>query len=154
MTTTTENLAAAIERVTGKRRFCSIGHTAKTCAQENLSGRTHYCDEGTLRFFSSRIIKSSARLDGLVFVLVESVATGFRSSERGFRFVAFDLFGEVLNERAPSNNLRRTGAQARKDAAEWLSGFDVLAHYRKQLTERAGQLQREADETKHIADGI
>lgn len=59
--------------------------SAKANAQLNLSGRTHYVDEGTLRHFASRINSSRETDFGLVFALVESVSGDYQHSTRGFR---------------------------------------------------------------------
>lgn len=63
-------------------------------AQCNLSGRTHYADDGTLRYHSARILHAEATADRLLFAIVESVAGADKG--RAYQFVIFDLFGTVL----------------------------------------------------------
>jgi hypothetical protein len=139
-----ETTARKIAHAVNESRFENYGYDAKACAQRNLSGRTHYVDDNTLRFFHSRINSARPEMSGLVLVLIESVAADFRNRSRGFRFVVFDLFGSVINDRAGHDSLLRTSEQARKAASAWLRGFDVLAHYRDAMTERAGRLARDA----------
>lgn len=144
----TEETARNIARAIGVSLFERAGYTAKACAQHNLTGKTHYCEDSTLRFFFSRINSARARCEGTVFLIVESVAADHQNTSRGFRFVAFDLFGTVLNDRpnAISDDLRRKSDKAEQDAADWLESFDVLAHYRHALAERAERLQSQAAE--------
>lgn len=130
--------------------------SAKANAQLNLSGRTHYVDEGTLRHFASRINSSRETDFGLVFALVESVSGDYQHSTRGFRFVAFDLYGTVINERvsASSETLHRRSEQAEKDMWQFLDSFDVAAHYKTKFAEQAERLITQAAKLKAISKFI
>lgn len=138
--------AIHIARAIGRRLFESATYNETAAAQRNLSGITHYADPDTLKFFHSRILRCRAECEGLVLILVESVATDPRNTGRGFRFVAFDLFGSVINERpnATSETLAKSSDKARAAAETWLAGFDVLAHYRAAMAERAERLRYDA----------
>lgn len=126
----------------GVRVFEQFGYDAKACAQRNLSGRTHYADDDTLRFFHARIISARPELDGAAFLLVESVAKDFSNTARGFRFVVFDMFGESMGE--SRDTYHKTSDKARAAGLAWLESFDVVAHYRAALAERADRLERQA----------
>jgi hypothetical protein len=139
-----DELARSIAYACGESRFDRRGYDPKGNAQQNLAGRTHYADDSTLRFFHARINRAWPACEGLVFVLIESVAADPDNRARGFRFVAFDIFGTVINDRAEMENLHKTGEKARHDAESWLESFDVLAHYRGAMTERAARLARQA----------
>jgi hypothetical protein len=100
---------------------------AKWNAQRNLSGRTHYVDDDTLRFHKSRVLQSGTSDQGLIFWLVESVALVMDGSKRGFRFVLFDIFGNTI-ERPSLEDSYRTAEQARRamwDALNKISGMDI-----------------------------
>lgn len=117
----------------------------KLNAQANLSGKTHYVDDDALGFFHSRIISTREIDHGLVFLLIESVAADHQNRSRGFRFVAFDLFGTVLNERPSlTSGLCRTSSQAEKQMWAWADEFDTLVHYKHAMTERADQMKHDA----------
>jgi hypothetical protein len=144
--------AYRIARAAGCCKFDRHGYDAKTNAQRNLSGRTHYVDPDTLRFFHSRLVHTEIHAEGLLFALVESVAEDMGNTTRGFRFVMFDLFGTVINDR--KDTLHRTSDKARQALAEWLEAFDVADHYRKTLRNRAERMQREAADLLAAAEQI
>ena len=116
--------------------------TAK--AQDQLSGRTHYADPETLRFFHARILRALPVCSGLLFRIVESVAADPDNSRRVFRFVVFDVWGNVI-ERADFANAFSSTDKALKGFDEWLAGFDLVEYYRVTLADRAKRTQAEAD---------
>jgi hypothetical protein len=73
----------------------------KSNAQRNLSGRTHYVDDDTLRFHKSRVLSARPIDGGLLFAIVTSDAKDHQGRTRGFRYVIFDLFGNLV-ERNPA----------------------------------------------------
>lgn len=148
--------AVDISRAIGQSRFDHHSYDAKASAQRNLSGRSHYADDATLRFFHARIQSCRPECNGLVLVLVESVAGDINNRSRGFRFVAFDLFGTVINDRPTLSpeTLLKSGDKARAAADAWLEAFDVAAHYRQAMTEQAETLRRRADALASCADAL
>lgn len=122
------------------------GYNAKNNAQRNLSGRTHYVDDSTLRCFFSRIISTAETDNGLVFMLVESVAGDYQNRSRGFRFVAFDITGTIINERASASKetLFRSSEKASKAMWEWADEFNAMAHYKALLAERGNRMKAQA----------
>lgn len=147
MQTIPENTARAIARAIHKDRFDRHSYDAKACAQRNLSGRTHYAEDDTLRFFHARILSCRVECNGAALVLVESVAADMRNTSRGFRFVVFDLFGMVINDRLTLSpeTLFKTSDKARAAADAWLSAFDIAAHYREAIADESARLRRRAD---------
>ena len=139
----TDEIARNIARACQMSRFERYSDP-KHGAQRNLSGRTHYADDDTLRFFHARVVGCSPERAGLVLVLVESAALDMNNTRRAFRFVAFDLFGTVLDARGAPEAGFRTSDKARQAAADWLESFNVLDHYRQAMAERADRLEREA----------
>jgi hypothetical protein len=150
----TEQTARAIADAIGTSRFERYGYDAKSAAQRNLSGRTHYADDDTLRFFHARILSAQPQCEGSILVTVESVAADMRNTSRGFRFVAFDLFGTVINDRLSVESLHKKSDQARQAAADWLESFDALEHYRAAMTERAERLERQAAKLTDCAKSL
>ena len=147
---TARNIAYALQ----VSRFEQSGYDAKAMAQRNLSGKTHYADDDTLRFFYARINSARVSHEGLIFAMVESSASDFRNTSRGFRFVAFDLFGNVLNDRDHIDSMRAKSGMATADMLAWLESFDVLAHYKAAMTERAARLKRESADLAKVARSI
>ena len=147
----TDQQARDIARACDASRFDRHSYDAKACAQRNLSGRSHYCDDDTLKYFHSRIQASWTACGGLVFVIVESAASDYKNTSRGFRFVAFDLFGTVISARADSETLHKKSDKAHSDACAWLESFDVLAHYRAEMVERAESMERRAADMRAAA---
>ena len=109
-------------------------------AVQNLRGRTHYVDKDTLRFFKARIVGGAHQCSGTVFRLIESLPKGF-DGQRGFRFVAFDVFGNVLNER----EFFTSAQKATNVFYTWLGAFDLIGHYRETFATRASKAKREHD---------
>lgn len=150
----TYGLAREIALAASANMFSQYGGNAKYAAQRNLSGKTHYVDENTLKFFHARINSCRAECQDLVLIIVESVAADHNNTKRGHRFVAFDLFGTVINDRDHTDAMQHSSDKAHKAAHEWLESFDVLAHYKAALTERADRLKRNADDMAKIAKAI
>ena len=148
----TDDLARAIVTAIGAQRFERTGYDAKAMAQLNLSDRTHYADDDTLKFFSARINSARVECNGLILVITESTARGFNDPAREHRFVAFDLFGNVLNDRREQDF--RRGEQADKAKRDWLASFDVLAYYKHAMAERAEHLKRDAKNLAGAARAI
>ena len=109
----------------------------------NLENRTHYVDKSTLLFFNARIVGGSDQCAGTVFRLIESLPNGF-GGKRGFRFVAFDVWGTVLNER----EFFTTSQKATNGFYTWLSTFDLIGHYREAFATRASRVKREHDDLR------
>ncbi len=65
-------------------------------AQSNLWGRSHYCDNDTLRFHKSRITHCEAIADGQYLMIVEAYAVDYCNTRRAFRGVIFDTNGHTV----------------------------------------------------------
>ena len=150
----TDDTARAIAHAIGTRPFERHGYDAKYSAQRNLDGKTHYADDDTLKFFHARINSCRTECNGLVLILIESAAKDMHNSARGHRFVAFDLFGTVINDRDHVDAMQSTSAKANAAMHEWLESFDVLAHYKAAMTERAASAKRAADDMAKAARSI
>jgi hypothetical protein len=108
------------------------GSYPKPNAQRNLSGRTHYVDDDSLRFHKSRILSARATCDGLLFAIVESVAIDYENRRRGVRYVVFDLFGRVVS-RLALEDCWRTSAAATKAMWTFINGCDAVALTREAI---------------------
>ena len=114
--------------------FESYGYSQKGLAQKNLMGKTHYVDDQTLRYHKSRVLAcyAPAVYHGTICTIVESCALDIHNTKRGFRFVAFDLGGEVLT-RASLEESYKTSKQATDAMWEWLDDLDVVTHYKDKM---------------------
>lgn len=115
----------------------------KSRAQDNLSGRTHYVDDSTLRYFASRIVSAHETCSGCLFYIVESVALDYNKTRRGFRGVVFDIWGSAVY-RPNFEHCHTSSDKARRAMYEWLDGFDVAAHYITELERKSRRMEAEA----------
>jgi len=134
------NIEKAV-RAAGFSLFTCKSSYEKNNAQQNLSGRTHYADDDTLRYFGARINRAGHRADGLLFLIVESVSSKPEDTKRNKRFVVFDVLGTVVNDR---EEWFATTDQAHKAAENFLAEFDADAHTVEALGAHAHRLQTEA----------
>ena len=95
-------------------------------AQRNLSGRSHYVDDDTLRFHHSRILSTHITDGGLLFALVESYAVDMNNTQRKYRGVILDVFGNVVNRPKLEYGFSSSKA-ATKAMWEILNGLDAKA---------------------------
>ena len=114
---------------------------AKYNAQRNLSGRTHYVDDDTLRFHHSRVLSSYITDGGLLFALIE---IDMNNTKRGYRYAIFDVFGTVI-DRKNLDDSWATSKAATKAMWEALNAIDAKAHTLKAIEEQARQHAREMD---------
>ena len=119
------------------------------CAQDQLQGRTHYAEPGTLRFFKARILSARPLYDGLFYWIMESCALDPDNERRGYRAVLFDLFGEAVY-RPELEKCRKTRAVAETDYQAWANTFDPIAHYQQALEARADRLIKQAQIMREI----
>lgn len=122
-------------RMTGPYAYECKSCDPKADAQKNLSGRTHYVEDGSLRYFNSRIVTAYCTDDGLLFGLVESV--NGRPDHGGYtkRFVVFDIWGTVISD--SRDQWFRTSKQAHAAMWEFLNSFDAVKHTRDKAREKA-----------------
>jgi hypothetical protein len=111
-------------------------------AQDALTGITHYCDAGTLRFHHSRIVGASVVSCGAFFKVTETCAQDYQNTRRGYRVVLFDMTGSAVY-RPSLDELTRTREQADKAFYSWFDQFDELAHYRDKINHKADKLARQ-----------
>jgi len=69
----------------------------KSNAQRNLCGRTHYVDDDTLRWHKSRVVAARVTDGGLLFAITTTDALDMHNTRRGYRYVIFDVFGNVID---------------------------------------------------------
>lgn len=122
-------------------------------AVDNLSGRTHYVDPDTRRFFRARVLSSSVLCSGLFFGIIESASANADHSARIFRGVIFDIFGTVVSRPSLENSHKtRKGATA----AFWreVDALNPGAHYRERLEKKANRIEAEAEALRAIIKGL
>ena len=111
-------------------------------AQDALTGLTHYCDTGTLRYHHSRIIGACVVSCGAFFKVTETCSQDYQNTRRGYRVALFDLTGEAVY-RPNLDQLTRTREQADKAFWAWFDQFDELGHYRDKFNRKADQMARQ-----------
>jgi hypothetical protein len=119
-------------------------------AQENLMGRTHYVDPGTLRFHKSRVLSARPAMGGAFFLIVESCALDYNNTQRGFRAVLFDLIGNTMYH-PKLEECRRSRDAAMRDYEKWLATFDPIQHYAAALNDRAAEYARAIEDFRTTA---
>lgn len=112
----------------------------KDLAQRALSGRTHYADSDTLRYFNARINCTRQSDDGLWFALRESLDMPGRG--RVHRWCIFDVFGSC--ERTEE---RSTGRAADALFSALRDGIDWEARTLAELERRATRQLEDATRT-------
>ncbi len=120
----------------------------KNNAQRNLSGRTHYVDDDTLRWHKSRICSSGHMHGGLLFRVTCSDALDMNNTRRGFRTVVFDVFGTTIS-RPDLENTKSTSAAAIKASEQ--EEIDLLDHYQAMLAARLQHGEAELAEVRDAA---
>ncbi len=122
------------------RLFGEQSMDAKHNAQRNLEGRTHYVDDGTLRWHKSRVLEARAMCGGLLLEIVTSDALDMNNTKRGFRGVVFDVFGTSVY-RPDLEGAFATKRAAVKDCEN--TEFDLVAHYLAAIARRREDCDRE-----------
>lgn len=107
-------------------RYRNESSDPKRNAQRNLCGRTHYVDDDSLRFHKSRVISARHTDNGLLFAIVTSDALDYENTRRGFRYVIFDLFGNVL-DRTEIDGAFQTSEKATNAMRAALNSIDAHA---------------------------
>lgn len=121
----------------------------KRNAQLSLQGRTHYVDNDTLRGFKSRVISAHPVDGGLLFAIVTSDALNRENTHRGFRYVIFDLFGNVI-ERTEIEKAYRTSEKACKAMWDALNAIDAQSITREGLARRRAAFESECSSVEKL----
>ena len=147
----TEQLAKTIEATWAhlyKDRYYS---DPIALAQDQLMGRTHYVDPETLRYHHARVLRARPVCSGLLFRIIESTAADYQNTKRVYRYVVFDIWGEVVTRPELEDSFSSTD-KALKAFDKWLAGFDLVDYYRVQLAARVKRTQEEADRLQTALD--
>lgn len=131
------------------RKFEQHGSYPLPNAQRNLCERTHYVDGDSLRFHKSRVLETHITDGGLLFALIESVALNWEGTRRGFRYVVFNIFGDVMS-RVQLEDCWPSKEPARKAMWKFLDGVnahnettEALARHHAQFTAEMDRLRAE-----------
>lgn len=145
--TTPEQITAIVEAL--KRLhvhpFRDEASDPKFNAQRNLSGKTHYVDEETLRWHKSRVLSCRPLHGGLLLRIACSDALDMNNTKRGFRAVVFDVFGETVSRPDLEHAAKTKDAAIKQSDGETI---DLCAHYRAAIARRMEQEQRAVQESQ------
>jgi len=140
----TEQLAEVLQNKAWAQLYKDRYYSDPTAqAQDQLTGRTHYVDPDTLRFHHSRILRARPICSGLFFRIVESCSADYQNTRRVFRYVVFDVWGEIIARPDLEGGFSSTD-KALKGFDDWLAGFDPVEYYRAKLAEKIKLTQAEA----------
>lgn len=128
-------------------------NTSRANAQAMLSGRTHYVDDSTLRYFNSRITGAQPSCFGLFYVITESVGRDSRNGARGFRSVLFDINGKVVY-RPSLEELQSTSTKAQKAFYEWFEIFNEENYYQEELKSKIIKTNRQANDLEKCLNAL
>ena len=117
-------------------------------AQRNLQGRTHYVDSDTLKGFRARVLNAHLSHDGLIYWIIESVGNKPFDGKANKRFIAFDVFGDVISNR---EQWHTTSKAAEKEKNAFLESFDAEKHTEGRLLERA---KRDAENAQAVFNAL
>ena len=123
--------AIEISEVLNEILFSHKSYKPLTNAQLNLSGKTHYVDDSTLRFFRSRVLDSFEVHEGLFFVIRESVSADWNHSARVHRLVMFDLKGKCVYHPSVSDSFHYPST-AKNEFKRFNDCLNPLAYYREE----------------------
>jgi len=136
-------------RNAGFSTFSEKSYNPKRNAQLNLSGLTHYCDDGTLRFFHGRIMECSILGQGTILGLVESSAGDSDNTFRVYRSTFFDLSGTVIFRQTLENGYR-TAKAARAEFWRIANSMDALEVTRAMVDREVKNLERKTENYRAI----
>jgi hypothetical protein len=131
-------------RTSGNYPFREESGYPDSNAERNLQGRSHWADPATRKAFKSRILDSGISHNSLIFWAIESNGSKPYDTKNNKRFIAFDVFGSVLNDR---DEWFSTSKAAYKSGKAWLDSFDAESHTKARLIESA---RREIKNGKEI----
>lgn len=134
--------------ILGIRPFRVESCYALNNAQKNLEGRSHYADAQTLKYFKARILDSYTAKENLAFWIIESNNSKPFEPKKNKRFICFDVFGTVLNDRDEWFSTSKSADNARK---AFLESFDAVAHTEKRLHEIA---VRDAENAQSVFNAL
>ena len=122
-------------------------YNEKIIAQRQLQGRTHYVDDATLRYHHSRIVACNPAKEGLAFWLIETMALDMHNTRRGYQYVVFDIFGNVVSRVNPEDSFKsRKASKAALDI--FLTSFDAVRHTKEQIKREAKYDKESVSELK------
>jgi hypothetical protein len=146
-------IAKIVQNIGVKTYDANLYQSHSVRAQTALDGRTHYVTKTSLGFHNARVVSARDSCSGLVFWIIESTSQDMHNTKRGFRAVAFDLWGDVLY-RPKLDELVGSKRAAEVAYYKWANDFDVGAYYIERLKTRAERMQREASELLAAAKKI
>lgn len=123
-------------------------------AMNHLREKTHYYDEQTRKYFSSRVLECFLKFDGLVCVTRESYLD--YNENRLTRYVCFDVFGGVVfrAKLGGDDTGFKTAKQAEKAYKEWVESFNVCQYYTSLLLKRVDEQNQLAVELSALMGAI
>lgn len=103
-----------IIRTSGLRPLERVYNSESTtrAATRTMSGRTHYFDPDTLRYFNSSVSCMAITENGVAMVTLERVGMDSSGTRKGYRVNVHDLTGRVIGDRVELENMTTSKAVA------------------------------------------
>lgn len=141
--TTVETLIRALGDV-GLALYKQYNGLPLNQAQRNLNPRCDYAEEGELKTYAGQILSVNVLDDGLVLGIVESFQKGMDPSDRAFRSVFFNVFGDVVYK-TPTEEAFDTQKKAQSDF--WRRSDEIEAEKitLDGLTNKIAELEKEIE---------
>lgn len=95
-------------------------YNANDIARDMMSGRTHYYEKDTMRYFHCRVQLVRNSENGVFMATIATQASDFRNTSREYRIVAHDLTGYCL-ERSDLGSFTTRRQADKAFAALWVS---------------------------------
>lgn len=141
MYTLTEDQARDLATALGVSRFESKSYDAKRNTQLNLSGRSFWASDETLRYFSCRIASSRIFHDGVFLVTLYSQASGPSSSDgREWNFIVHDMTGSSIHRGV--DTAKKTRKAAENAMWAFMETFCPIAHYQDVVASETARAAR------------
>lgn len=133
--------------------FTQKSGDAKRNAQLNCGGFTHYFDDDTLRFHKGRVNSTGTLAGGLIFFASCTDALDMHNTRRGHRYVAFDLFGNMVF-RPSLEEAKATEKAARKAFEDVITTMSAANQYRSAIASKLSESRQQSTRLETVADAI
>jgi len=119
-------------------------------AQRALSGKTHYCDDDTLRYFKSKVLRAMPSYSQLYFIIQESLPYGSFDAPRQRRNIVFDVFGSVVKGREVAYKYAKAADKEYSALVVWMDSQEAHQLVIDTLRARIARDKRRIAETLRV----
>jgi hypothetical protein len=110
-------------------------------AERNLSGKTHYVDPDTMRFFSAKTLCATHCLN-LFYIIEQSQAEGFHGG-RVRKVTVFNIFGTVVEQSEETKSATESKKTFRAYREKYSSARYAIAESKQALRDHIKTMRRQ-----------